>query len=130
MGTREPSAEEVRQWLARTRGASAGTFADAARFGELVVLAVQGRIADKVVDLAGPSNFSGKIVIDCTNPLADAPPENGVLKYTTGPNESLGEKIQALLRDAHVVESVQQCGQHPDGEPAFRLRRSHSVPLW
>jgi 8-hydroxy-5-deazaflavin:NADPH oxidoreductase len=119
MGTREPGAGEVRQWLARTQDASAGTFADAARFGELIVLAVQGRLADKVVDLAGPGNFAGKIVIDCTNPLADAPPENGVLKYTTGPNESLGEKIQALLPDAHVVKAFNSVGNTRMVNPHF-----------
>jgi 8-hydroxy-5-deazaflavin:NADPH oxidoreductase len=119
MGTREPGAEEVRQWLARTPSASAGTLADAARFGELIVLAVQGRLADKVVDLAGAGNFAGKIVIDCTNPLADAPPENGVLRYTTGPNESLGEQIQTLLPDAHVVKAFNSVGNTRMVNPHF-----------
>jgi predicted dinucleotide-binding enzyme len=119
MGTREPGAEEVRRWLAQTTGASAGTFADAVRFGEIIVLAVQGRIADKVVDLAGPSNFAGKTVIDCTNPLADAPPANGVLKYTTGPNESLGEKIQSLLPEARVVKAFNSVGNNRMVNPHF-----------
>ncbi len=119
MGTREPGAEEVRRWLGQTQGVSAGTFADAARFGEIIVLAVQGRIADKVVDLAGPTNFAGKTVIDCTNPLADAPPANGVLKYTTGPNESLGEKIQSLLPEARVVKAFNSVGNNRMVNPHF-----------
>jgi len=103
MGTRDPQAEEVRKWLDKTPRASAGNFVDAAQFGEIIVLSILGRIADKVIELASPQNFAGKTVIDTTNPLADSAPVGGVLPYLTGPNESLGEKIQALLPQAHVV---------------------------
>src|SRR5260370_22039449 len=105
MGTRTPEAQDVQDWLGKTPGASAGTFAEAARFGEVLVLVVLGRIVEKVIELAGPENFAGKTLIDATNPLADSPPVNGVLLYTTGPNESLGERIQALLPAAHVVKT-------------------------
>ena len=110
MGTRNPDDEDVRKWVAATKGASAGTFAEAAAFGELLVLVVLGRIVDKVIELAKPENFAGKVVIDATNPLADAPPVNGVLVYTTGPNESLGEKLQKMIPKAHVVKSFNSVG--------------------
>jgi len=120
MGTRHPNADDVRKWLAQTSGASAGTFADAARFGEVIVLAVLGRIVDKVIELAGPNNFEGKTVIDATNPLADAPPVNGVLQYFTGPNESLGEKVQGLLPKAHVVKAFNSVGNNRMVNPQFK----------
>ena len=76
----------------------------------MIVLATLGRAAESVIDQAGPAHFSGKTVIDATNPLADAPPVNGVLQYFTGPNESLGERIKAKLSAAHVVRAFNSMG--------------------
>jgi len=119
MGTRNPSDQDVQNWLAKTPGASAGTFADAARFGEFLVLVVLGRVVEKVIEFAGPENFAGKTLMDATNPLADSPPVNGVLLYTTGPNESLGERIQAHLPMAHVVKACNSVGNTRMVNPDF-----------
>jgi len=128
MGTRKPESPEIREWIAKTPGASAGTFAEAARFGELLVLVALGRIVDKVIELAGPENFAGKTLIDATNPLAEGPPVDGVLPYFTGPNESLGEKIQKLLPRAFVVKAFNSVGsanminpQYEQGPPTMFL---------
>jgi 8-hydroxy-5-deazaflavin:NADPH oxidoreductase len=110
MGTRNQDQEDVRAWIAKMPGASAGTFSEAARFGDLLVLAVLGRVVENVVRLAQPENFAGKTVIDTTNPLAESPPVKGVLRYFTGPNESLGEKIQTLLLRAHIVKAFNSVG--------------------
>ena len=72
-----------------------GTFEEAAKFGDLVVLCSLGRAAVEVLRLAGPDNLAGKTIIDTTNPLAGTPPVEGVIAYTTGPNQSLAEEIQA-----------------------------------
>ena len=57
MGTRDPKKEEVTNWIKETPGATAGTFAETAAFGELIVLAVLGRVVEEVVRLAGPANL-------------------------------------------------------------------------
>jgi F420-dependent NADP oxidoreductase-like protein len=97
LGTRDPKKPDVQKWVQDTPGAAAGTFEETAKFGELIVLATLGRVVENVIDLAGANNFTAKPVIDATNPLADHPPVDGVLQFTTGPNESLAEKIQQCL---------------------------------
>ena len=95
LGTRDPKKPDVQKWVQDIPGATAGTFEETARFGELIVLATLGSVVENVIDLAGPNSFTAKPVIDATNPLSDHPPVDGVLQFTTGPNESLAEKIQA-----------------------------------
>jgi len=119
VGTRDPQAKDVQQWLAKTPGVRVGTFAEAARFGELAVLAVKGTAVESVIRLADPKNLAGKTLIDVNNPIADAPPVKGVLQYFTGPNESLSERIQALLPQAHVVKAFNSVGSARMVNPKF-----------
>ena len=86
-----------------------GSFAEAAAFGDLVVLAVKGTAAVQLVkSLAIP--LTGKIVLDTTNPISDAPPENGVLKFFTDLNESLMEKLQKAIPAAKFVKTFSSVG--------------------
>jgi 8-hydroxy-5-deazaflavin:NADPH oxidoreductase len=119
LGTRNPETGEVPDWLDAHPGAKAGTFREAAIFGEIVVLAVLGRAMEDVIELAGPDHLAGKIVIDTTNPIADTQPVNGVLEFTTGPNESLGEVVQELLPAAHVVKAFNSVGSGQMVNPRF-----------
>ncbi len=119
LGTRDPQKKEVQQWLAANPAAAAGTFEQAAQFGEVVVVATLGRAAEEAVTLAGVSNFAGKAVIDTTNPIADSPPAGGVLQFTTGPNESLAEKVQARIPQAHVVKAFNSVGAGRMVNPHF-----------
>jgi predicted dinucleotide-binding enzyme len=89
--------------------AKAGTFAEAAHFGDVIVLAVKGVAAEKVLD-ACKGGLDGKTVLDTTNPIAEEPPENGVLKYFTGPNESLMERLQKHTPNAHFVKAFSCVG--------------------
>jgi predicted dinucleotide-binding enzyme len=120
LGTRNPEKPEVQQWLRETAGAIAGTFGQAAQFGELVVIATLGRAAEEAITLAGLDNFAGKTVMDTTNPIADAAPVGGILSYFTGPNESLGQRIQSLLPRAHIVKAFNSVGAGRMVNPTFQ----------
>ena len=110
LGSRDPHKPEVEKWLRENPRGAVGTFAETASFGELVVVATLGRASEEAIALAGPSNFAGKTVIDTTNPIANTPPVGGILSYYTGPNESQGERIQSMLKDAHVVKAFNSVG--------------------
>lgn len=93
--------------------------ADAASFGDLVVLAVKGSAALEAMHAADSSALAGKTVIDTTNPIADAPPVNGVIKYFTGPDESLMERLQNEFPSLHFVKAFNSVGNALMVNPSF-----------
>ena len=108
-GSREP--DKLASWKSGAGSkASVGTFAQATAFGEMVVLAVKGTAAEEAVTLSGINALAGKIVLDTTNPIADAPPVHGVLSYFTGPNESLMERLQKKAPAARFVKVFSSVG--------------------
>jgi 8-hydroxy-5-deazaflavin:NADPH oxidoreductase len=117
MGTRDAS--KLAEWARTSPGAAIGSFAEAARFGEVVVLAVNGAAASEVLRAAGSSNLSGKTVIDVTNPIADAPPDNGVPKYFTNLDESLMERLQRECPGAYFVKAFNQSNYSRMVNPQF-----------
>ena len=108
MGTRDPA--KLAGWKAKNPNCNVGTFADAARFGELAVLAVKGTVATEALQAAAAANLKGKTVIDATNPLADAPPVNGVLRFFTNLDESLMERLQKAFPDVRLVKAFNSVG--------------------
>jgi len=125
IGTSDVS--KLAEWKSNA-GASAhtGSFAEASAFGELIVLAVKGNRALEAVNKAGVGNLNGKTVIDATNPIAEAAPENGVLRYFTELNESLMERLQQSFPDVHFVKAFNSVGnafmvnpQFPGGKPSM-----------
>jgi len=119
LGTRDPAKGDVPAWVTKYVGARAGTFGETAVFGEIIVLAVKGSVIEEVIAQAGPDHLTGKTVIDTTNPLADEAPVDGIFTFTTGPNESLGEKVQMLLPNAHVVKAFNSVGSALMVNPEF-----------
>lgn len=101
LGTRDPN--KLRDWLKDTPRSSAGSFADAANFGDVVVLAVRGSVANRALRLAGTSNLLNKPVVDACNPIADQAPVDGVLRFFTSLEDSLMERLQ---REFSVVQFV------------------------
>jgi hypothetical protein len=118
MGTRDPG--KLATWVEEHADTSVGSFAEAARFGELLVLAVKGSAAEDVLGLAGADNLAGKPVIDTTNPIADAPPVNGVLRFFTDLDESLMERLQRAYPDARLVKAFNSVGNQLMVDPALR----------
>jgi len=101
------------------------SYAEAAAGADLVVIAVKGTAAEDVVREVAAS-LAGKTVIDTMNPIADAPPEDGVLKYFTTLEDSLLERLQRLAPDAHFVKAWNSVGhafmvdpQFPGGPPSM-----------
>jgi len=119
IGTRDTSKESLVNWQKENPSVKLGSFADTAKFGELIVLAVSGDVAKKVIEQAGKENFSNKVVIDTTNPIAKAPPENGVLKFFTSLDRSLMEDLQKLLPDAKFVKAFNSVGNTLMYKPKF-----------
>lgn len=102
IGSRDPA--KLQPWLAAAGpGAETGSFADAARFGELILLSVLGSAAEDVLRLAGVDNFDSKIVLDASDPLDFSSGRPGLFVGTT---DSLGERIHRLLPRANVVKGL------------------------
>ncbi|SNC66977.1 hypothetical protein SAMN06265337_1794 [Hymenobacter gelipurpurascens] len=105
LGSRQRSNEKAVAWAQQQGGgAHEGSFADAAHFGELIIVATLGTGTVAAVTQGGPENFVGKTVIDLTNPLdfsQGMPP-----KLFVGITDSLGEQVQRALPGAHVVKTL------------------------
>lgn len=110
---------KLNDWAENNTKGSVGSFADTAKFGDIVVLTVKGSAAADVLRAAGAENFSDKIVIDTTNPIADAPPTNGVLTYFTNANESLMERLQNEFKGAQFVKAFNSVGNNVMVNPQY-----------
>src|SRR5581483_9672283 len=107
MGTR--NLQKLGDWQLQNPGARLGSFAEAAAFADLAVLAVKGAVAAQVVSAAA-GGLAGKTLIDATNPIADAPPTQGVLKFFTNLDESLMERLQKAFPKVHFVKAFNSVG--------------------
>ena len=107
MGSRSLTNEKANAWaVANGANAGNGMFEDAAKFGELIFICLNGNITSDALQQAGPDNFAGKVVIDVTNPLdfSSGMPPSLLEKYCN--IYSLGEEVQKLLPTAKVVKGL------------------------
>lgn len=104
LGTRFPARPELRHWVHSQAGdARVVSFAEAARFGDAVVLATDWKGTEHALELARPAHLAGKVVIDATNPLdfsSGMPP-----RLDIGHSDSGGEQVQRWLPGARVVKA-------------------------
>ena len=128
MGSRTADNEKVKAFVDKHgRYASAGTFADAAAFGEIIFNCTAGVASIEALTMAGGNNMNGKIIVDLANPLDfsyGAPPSLSVVN--TG---SLGEEIQKAFPRSKVVKTLNTmwCGIMVN--PALVNNGDHNVFL-
>ena len=118
MGTR--SSAKLADWAKQNQKGKIGSFAEAAKFAELAVLAVKGNVAADALRAAGSSNLSGESVIDATNPISDQPPVNGVLRFFTNLDESLMERLQREFESVRFVKAFNSVGNACMVNPQFK----------
>lgn len=117
VGTRDVS--KLAEWAAQNAQGKVGSFADAAKFGEVVVLAVKGAVASAAILKADVQNLAGKVIIDATNPIAEVPPVNGVLRFTTSLDDSLMERLQREFVTLRFVKAFNSVGAAAMVNPKF-----------
>ncbi len=118
IGSRTPDSDQLKSWLEAGRKASTGTFAQAAAYGSVLLIATLGTATEQAIDLAGDSNFSGKLLIDVTNALdfsKGMPPGLFV-----GITDSLSERIQRKLPEARVVKCFNTFGNRQMVDPTYK----------
>jgi predicted dinucleotide-binding enzyme len=92
-------------WAQRSgRKASAGDFAGAARFGEIVINATAGERSLEALEAAGADSLEGKVLLDVANPIeAHA---GGPVTLSVANSDSLAEQIQRTFPGARIVKAL------------------------
>ncbi|MCA9346180.1 NAD(P)-binding domain-containing protein [Candidatus Saccharibacteria bacterium] len=118
IGTRDTEKKELK-WTKKVHHEilSVGSFAEAADFGEIAILAVTWHAAENVLNIIRPE-VSGKIVIDLTNPLVFS--EDGSPSLSVGHDMSAGEIVQQTLSDSHVVKTLNTINFRNMVNPKFK----------
>lgn len=119
IGSRNPEKEEMQKWKSENKNGQTGSFFSTAAFADIIVLATKGDGTINAIESAGKEHFSGKIIIDATNPIKDAPPVNGMISLFTGQDESLMENLQKRLPGAKLVKAFNTVGSALMYKPDF-----------
>ena len=112
-GVPDAKNERTRKALAALGSAGrAGTNAEAAAFGEVLALAVPWPVAQQAIESSG--KLAGKVLIDCSNPLA-----SDLKGLTVGLNTSAAEQVAAWAGGARVVKAFNTIGAGNFGRAGF-----------
>lgn len=107
MGSRSANNEKALAFVAKHEGkASAGTFADAAAFGEIIFNCTAGAASVEALKLAGEDAIEGKIIVDLANPLDFSKGMPPSLIPSLSNTFSLAEEIQKTFPAAKVVKTL------------------------
>jgi predicted dinucleotide-binding enzyme len=127
MGSRTANNEKARQWAAKAGPKGrAGTFKDAARFGEIVLNCTEGMVSLEALRTVDRKDLAGKILIDVANPLDGS--KGGVPVLSVCNADSLGESIQREFPEARVVKSMNTCNCNVMVDPG-RVKGDHDIFL-
>jgi predicted dinucleotide-binding enzyme len=103
MGTRDTEKPSVREFIEASDGhGRAGSYSDAARYGDIVITAYPGSLVEQMVAAIGPENLAGKLVVDTANPISRA---DGVPSAAYGDDDSAAEVLQRAVPSARVVKA-------------------------
>jgi 8-hydroxy-5-deazaflavin:NADPH oxidoreductase len=125
MGSREAGNEKARKWVLQSGPrASQGTFADAARFGDVIFNCTSGEGSLPALKSAGEENLDAKVIIDVANPLNMT--KIPLPELTVCNDDSLGERIQREFPNAKVVKSLNTVNCQLMVDPK-KVRGEHDV---
>jgi 8-hydroxy-5-deazaflavin:NADPH oxidoreductase len=128
MGSRDAGNDKAAAWVRKSnKHATQGDFNDAAAFGEIVFLCLNGAYALDAVKMIDADSVDRKIVIDLTNPLDfthGMPPR---ILEGLGNSNSLGEEIQKALPHAYVVKTLNTVNAHLMVNPKLVNGGDHSL---
>ena len=116
VGSRDPQGEKTQAAIAALGAqATAGTYADVARFSDVVFLTVPWRAAQETLEQAGVENLAGKVLVDVTNAVVWGPNGPSISPDLT---KSAAEMVQGWAPEAHVVKAFDHVGANlmPDGK--------------
>ncbi len=124
VGTRDPG--KLAGWLAQAGpNARAGSFAEAAAHGQVVINATNGGGSLAALQAAGAANLNGKILIDIANPLdfsKGMPPSLSISN-----TDSLGEQIQRAFPDVKVVKTLNTLNAYLMVDPGQLAGGDHTI---
>jgi len=103
LGTRDPAKPAVLEFVEASDGRGrAGTYSEAARYGDIVITAYPGSLVEETVAAIGPENLAGRLVIDTANPIARV---DGEVHAAYGDDDSAAEVLQRAVPTARVVKA-------------------------
>jgi predicted dinucleotide-binding enzyme len=117
VATRNPA--KLAQWQDQNPEGRVAGHKEVGAWADILVLASKGSGALAAMSLCDASDLAGKVVIDTTNPIADAPPDNGVIRYFTDLDDSLMERLQKAGPKARFVKAFNSVGNAYMVDPDF-----------